>query len=187
MTSCIGHKSSERDMARSYLIRMTWGSTYVMSSGWLTIVRSQKLQYVIRMTYDCVLCHPDEITMLIPKSSGWLRYRQNLIWMTYEHCSMSSGWIMILPYVIRVRWLIWSLSHPDDLTIASISSRWLKYCQYFIRMIQLLTVSHLDDLTFGSISFRWLNYWWYLIRMTYGHCSMSSARHIIPSYVIRIT
>ena len=45
------------------------------------------LQYVIQMTYECVLCHPDEITMLIPKSSGWLNYRQYLIRVTYGQCS----------------------------------------------------------------------------------------------------
>ena len=31
------------------------------------------------MSYECVLCHPDEITMLIPKSSRWLSYRQYVI------------------------------------------------------------------------------------------------------------
>ena len=32
---------------------------------------------------------------------------------------------MILVYVIRMRWLIWYLSHPDGLAILSISSGWL--------------------------------------------------------------
>ena len=154
------------------------------------------------MTYGSTICHPDEITMLIPKSSGRLSYRQYLIRITYghfrilsgwltilpylirmakhhlnpklsrwvsswsyliriteEHCSMSSGWLVILPYddltigsipsgwhcsmssgwyichhMSSGWWLIWSLSHPRDCTIFSISSGWLNYCQYLIRM-----------------------------------------------------
>ena len=34
-----------------------------------------------------VLCHPDQITNLIPKWSGWLSYFQYLIRMTYGHCT----------------------------------------------------------------------------------------------------
>ena len=47
-------------------------------------------------------CHPEEITMLIPKSSGWLSYWQYLTRMTYGHCRMSSGWLTILSYLIRM-------------------------------------------------------------------------------------
>ena len=36
----------------------------------------------------------------------------------------SSGWLTMLPYVIRMRQLILSLSHPYDLDIPSISSGW---------------------------------------------------------------
>ena len=62
-------------------------------------------------------------------------------------------------------WLL-SVSHPDDLTIVSISSEWFISWRYLIRMTYLLAVSHPDDLTIGSISSGWLNYWQYLIRMT---------------------
>ena len=58
------------------------------------------------------LCHPDEIAPILSISSGW-------------HCRISSGWLTMLPCVIRVRKLIWSLSHPDDLDILNISSGWL--------------------------------------------------------------
>ena len=59
-----------------------------ISSGWLMVN---------------VLCHPDEIINLIPKSSGWLSYSQYLIRMTYDQCRMSSGWLTMFPYVIRMR------------------------------------------------------------------------------------
>ena len=55
------------------------------------------------MKYDVALCHPDEITNLIPKSSGWRSYSQYLIRMTYDQCRMSSGWLMMLPYV-HISW-----------------------------------------------------------------------------------
>ena len=53
------------------------------------------LQDVTRMTYDVALCHPDEITNLIPQSSGWPSYSQYLIRMTYRHCRTSSGWLTV--------------------------------------------------------------------------------------------
>ena len=71
-----------------------------------------------------------------------------------------------------MRKLIWSLSHSDDLTIVSISSVWLNYCPYLIRVTSLWAVSHPDDLIIGNISYEWLNYSEYLFRMTYWHCSM---------------
>ena len=58
-----------------------------------------------RTGLNVALCHPDEITYLIPKSSGWLGYWQYFIRRTYGHCRMSSRWHN----------LIWTLSHPDDL------------------------------------------------------------------------
>ena len=77
------------------------------------------------MTYDVALCHPDEITNLIPKSSGWLSYSQYLIRMTYRRCIMSSGWLTWRWYPIRMSYgnVIMSsgwdtlplLSHPDEI------------------------------------------------------------------------
>ena len=56
---------------------------------------------------------------------------------------------------------IWSLSHPDDLAIPSISSGWLIVDAYVIRMTYLALVSHPDEL-------RQIHY---VIRMTYSSIS----------------
>ena len=98
------------------------------------------------MPCDVVMCHPAEITNLILKSPGWLRYSQYLIRVTYGHCRMSSGWLGILSYVIRMGLLIWSVSHPDDLSTLSISSRW----------IMDIAGCQPDDLAIGTISSGWL-------------------------------
>ena len=63
--------------------------------------------------------------MSIPKSSGWFIYRQYLIRMTNGQCIMSSGWVTILPYLIRWHKVIWTISHPDELARFRISSGWL--------------------------------------------------------------
>ena len=55
----------------------------------------------------------------------------------------------------------WSLSHPDDLAIPSISSGWLIVDAYVIRMTYLALVSHPDEL-------RQIHY---VIRMTYSSIS----------------
>ena len=91
------------------------------------------MQDVIRMTYDVVLCHPDEITNLIPKSSGWLSYSQYLIRMIYRRCichpddlpgvGISSGWVTAN-----------SLCHPDDILFNFMSSGWLNWGWFLIRM-----------------------------------------------------
>ena len=91
------------------------------------------MQDVIRMTYDVALCHPDEITNLIPKSSGWLSYSQYLIRMTYRRCichpddlpgvGISSGWVTAN-----------SLCHPDDILFHFMSSGWLNWGWFLIRM-----------------------------------------------------
>ena len=91
------------------------------------------MQDVIRMTYDVVLCHPGEITNLIPKSSGWLSYSQYLIRMTYRRCichpddlpgvGISSGWVTAN-----------SLCHPDDILFHFMSSGWLNWGWFLIRM-----------------------------------------------------
>ena len=97
-----------------------------ISSGW-------QMQDVIRMTYDVALCHPGEITNLIPKSSGWLSYSQYLIRMTYRRCichpddlpgvGISSGWVTAN-----------SLCHPDDILFHLMSSGWLNWGWFLIRM-----------------------------------------------------
>ena len=163
-------------------------------------------QYVIRMIHDTALCHPNEIAMLMLKSSGWLSYRQYLIRMTYGHCRMSSGWLTILPYLIRMTYcylnpkssgwvsslsyliwttwgncirmtyeyvschpeVCWSLSHPDDLAIGSISSGLLvanvlchpdgirSFPESSGWQNAFWTLSHPDELAIGSMSSGWL-------------------------------
>ena len=93
-----------------------------------------------------------------------------LIRMTYDQCRMSSGWLTMLSYVIRIRSLIWWLSHPDDLTGVGISSGWLT----------VNSLCHPDDIPFHLMSSGWLNWAWYLIRMSYGSVIMSSGWDTLP-------
>ena len=82
-----------------------------ISSGWHNIIWT--------------LSHPDEITMLMPKSSGWVSPWPYLIRMTFGHCSMSSGWLSRNRYLLRMSYdnVIMSsgwhklpfLSHPDEI------------------------------------------------------------------------
>ena len=81
------------------------------------------LQYVSCTTYDIILCHPDEIINLIPKSSGWLTYCQYLIRMTYGQCIMSFGWHTPLLWIIGITYLS-ILCH----------SGWLNWGWYLIQM-----------------------------------------------------
>ena len=154
------------------------------------------------MTYDVAQCHPDEITNLILKSSGWLSNWHYVTRMTYGQCTMSSGWY-------NVRWTlrhpdellvvshsddlwtmqddiwmtcdvalwhpdeiakIWSLSHPDDLPIPSISPGW----------VPVNSFGHPDDILFHLMSSRWLNWGWYLVWMSYGNVIMSSGWDTLP-------
>ena len=77
---------------------------------------------------------------------------QWVIQITYGQCRMSSGWLVMLPCVIRMRWLFWSQIHPDDLAIGSISSRWLMG----------IAGCHPDDLRYRPISSGWHNIIWTL-------------------------
>ena len=122
-----------------FLIRMAWllavshrddltiGS---ISSGWLMCIAGCHLG---DLRYSPIsdgwhniiwtLSHPDEITMLIPKSSGWLSYRQYLIQMTCGYCRMSSGWLLDT-----------AVCHPDDISYHHMPSGWLSRNWYLIRM-----------------------------------------------------
>ena len=83
---------------------------------------------------------------------------------------MSSGWLTMLSYVIRIRSLIWWLSHPDDLAGVGISSGWLT----------VNSLCHPDDIPFHLMSSGWLNWAWYLILMSYGSVIMSSGWDTLP-------
>ena len=102
---------------------------------------------------------------------------------------MSSGWLTILADVIRTRWLIWSLSHPDklvpdripgivshpdalypdDIAGVGISSGW----------VTTNSLCHPDDIPFHLMSSGWFNRGCYLIRMSYGNVIMSSGWHTL--------
>ena len=118
--------------------------------------------------------------------------------MTCGHCRMLSGWLMMLPYVIRMRQLMWSLSHLDDLAIPSISSGWhmadalchpddLAGVGISSGRVTTNSLCHPDDILFHIMSSVWLNWGWYLIRMSYGNVIMSSGWHTLPPYVIGMT
>ena len=53
-------------------------------------------------------------------------------------------------------WKRWRATAWSGKSKFAISSGWLNYWQYLIRMTKLLAVSHPDDLTIGSISSGWL-------------------------------
>ena len=80
---------------------------------------------------------------------------------------------------------IWSLSHPDDLGISSISSGWLivdTLCHpddlpdvgISSGWVTANSLCHPDDIHFHFMSSGWLNWGWFLIRMSYGNVIMSS-------------
>ena len=65
---------------------------------------------------------------------------------------------------------IWSISHPDELAIPSISSGW----------VTANSLCHPDDILFHFMSSGWLNWGWFLIRMSYGNVIMSSGWDTLP-------
>ena len=80
---------------------------------------------------------------------------------------------------------IWSLSHPDDLAIPSISSGWLiadALCHpddlpgvgISSGWVTAISLCHPDDILFHFMSSGWLNWGWFLIRVSYGNVIMSS-------------
>ena len=83
------------------------------------------------------------------------------------------------------------LSHPDDLAIPSISSRWLlvdALCHpddlsgvgISSGWVTANSLCHLDDILFHFMSSGWLNWGWFLIRMSYGNVIMSSRWDTFP-------
>ena len=115
-----------------------------MSSGW----------YNVRWT----LRHPDEFLVVSHSDDLWTM--QDVIWMT---CDVA----LCHPDEIAK---IWSLSHPDDLPIPSISSGW----------VPANSLGHPDDILFHLMSSRWLNWGWYLVWMSYGNVIMSSGWDTLP-------
>ena len=86
---------------------------------------------------------------------------------------------------------IWSLSHPDDLAIPSISSGWLiadALCHpddlpgvgISSGWVAAISLCHPDDILFHFMSSGWLNWGWFLIRMSYGNVIMSSGWDTLP-------
>ena len=86
---------------------------------------------------------------------------------------------------------IWSLSHPDDLDIPSISSGWLivdALCHpddlpcvgNSSGWVTAISLCHPDDMLFHFMSSGWLNGGWFLIRMSYGNVIMSSGWDTLP-------
>ena len=86
---------------------------------------------------------------------------------------------------------IWSLSHPDDLAITSISSGWLivdALCHpddlpgvgISSGWVTANSLCHPDDILFHFMSSGWLNWGWFLIRMSYGNVIMSSGWDALP-------
>ena len=88
---------------------------------------------------------------------------------------------------------IWSLSHPDDLAIPSISSGWLisdALCHpddlpgvgISSGWVTANSLCHPDDILvhFMSSGSGWLNWGWFLIRMSYGNVIMSSGWDTLP-------
>ena len=86
---------------------------------------------------------------------------------------------------------IWSLSHPDDLAIPSISSGWLiadALCHpddlpgvgISSGWVTAISLCHPDDILFHFMSSGWLNWGWFLTRMSYGNVIMSSGSDTLP-------
>ena len=86
---------------------------------------------------------------------------------------------------------IWSLSHPDNLAIPSISSGWhivdalchpddLPGVGISSGWVTANSFCHPDDILFHFMSSGWLNWGWFLIRMSYGNVIMSSGWDTLP-------
>ena len=86
---------------------------------------------------------------------------------------------------------IWSLSHPDDLAIPSISSGWLivdALCHpddlpgvsNSSGWVTANSLCHPDDILFHFMSSGWLNWGWFLIRMSHSNVIMSSGWDTLP-------
>ena len=109
------------------------------------------------MKESCSLSRPDDLT--IGSISGWL----------VTNFLMLSGWHID----------IWTLSHPDDYVIVSISSRW--------HMVNEASLSHPDDITsVEPMSYGWDSTWSHLIPMTYDQCRMSSGWLTMLPHAIRM-
>ena len=164
----------------SWKIRKRWRTTaccgkskFAISSGWLmgiAVCHPDDLRYspISSGWHNIIwtLSHPDEITILTPKSSGWLSYRQYLVRMTYGYCRMSSD---EMTYDIV-------LSHPDDIT----SSGWVSSWSYLIRMTYgyCSTSSSWHIIRQYIIRMTYRN--WYIIRMCHNNVIMSSGWHTLP-------
>ena len=160
---------------------MTFGECR-MSSGWLTM-----LSYVIRMTYETSLSHPDELA-IGSISSGWLMpnvlcHPDDITEFRVSH--PDDFWWM--QDVIRMTYDV-VLCHPDDIRNFTKSSGWVSYWQYLIRMTyaQCIMSSGWHNVFWTLKSSGWVSYCQYLIRMTYVRCSMSSGWLTILLYVIRM-
>ena len=86
---------------------------------------------------------------------------------------------------------MWSLSHPDELAIPSISSDWpiadalchpddLASVGISSGWVTANSLCHPDDILFHLMSSGWLKWGWYLIRMSYNNVVMSSGWHTLP-------
>ena len=122
------------------------------------------------MRYVLVVSHPDDLWPM-----------QDVIRMTYDVALCHPDEIT----------KIWSLSHPDDLAIPSISSGWLivdALCHpddlpgvgISSGWVTANSLCHPDDILFHFMSSGWLNRGWFLIRMSYGNVFMSSGWDTLP-------
>ena len=86
---------------------------------------------------------------------------------------------------------MWSLCHPEDLAIPSISSGWLMadaLCHptdiagvgISSGWVTANALCHPDDILFHLMLSGWLNWGWYLIRMSYVNVMMSSRWQSLP-------
>ena len=85
------------------------------------------------MIYDIALCHPDEVTNLIPKSSGRLNYFQYLIRIT-QLLTVSHLDDSIIGSIPSARLLDTAVCHPDDISYRHMPSGWLSWSCCLIRM-----------------------------------------------------
>ena len=175
---CVSHlnhwqcrKSSGSLNARWYLMRMTYDATLSQADDMSkssvnhpdALARSDISSGWFRVS---AVCRVDDIWRR-PKSPGWLvrlsswRY---LIRITYDQCSMSSGWIKMLPHAIEMTWWYLILMTNGQCRMSS-DGLW---CYHKLSGWQ----RNLNLMSSGRLSS-----WPYLIRMTYG----------IMQYLIRMT
>ena len=123
------------------------------------------------------LCNPEGILCYPYRLSRWLCYWQYLIRMIYGQRTMSSGWLTVLPWIIRIALRKLNPKSPG----------WLSYWQYLFQMTYGQCTMSSGWLKCYPKSSGWVSSWLYLIRINHGQCRRSSGLPTMLPYITQMT